>query len=266
MQIYRAENGESFQVNKTLHDIERQGTLEHFLHEVTGVDEAAVLAYLSDGRRLRDENLRELAGSPDQAIFVFNKHYLDYELEDVLMKLRVEPSMHPLNPDINMGDLDAVATVAISHCDSVFHIFSTIRVQHEALRIASTSLDLNVLSISDVFDGFASNARRELEKQAGLLQGLDLDLDAISKIRIHSDFLSPGVRKAVDAGEKARSLGDYVSNVKMRQVGDVCAKTHNELRKRFNTAEDTMTRLSTGADDIRASVVNSGYIASCLKC
>ncbi|KAF8527616.1 hypothetical protein BU17DRAFT_39351, partial [Hysterangium stoloniferum] len=266
MQIYRAENGELFQVNKTLQDIERYCSLEYFLHQVTGVDEAAVLAYLSDGRRLRDENLRELAGSADQAIFVFNKHYLDYELEDVLMKLRIEPSMHPFKSDINLGDIDALATAALSHCDFIFHIFSTIQVQHEALRIASTSLDLNVLSISDVFDGFASNARRELEKQAGLLQGLDLDLDAISKIRIHSDFLSPAVRKAVETGEKARTLGDYVSNVKMRQVGDVCAKTHNELSKRFNTAEDTMTRLSTGADDIRASVVNSGLVGEADKC
>ena len=44
----------------------RLGSLERFLHEVTGVEEVAVLAYLSDGRRLRDENLRELAGAVDQ--------------------------------------------------------------------------------------------------------------------------------------------------------------------------------------------------------
>lgn len=99
--------------------------------------------------------------------------------------------------------------------------------QHEALRIASTSLDLNVLSISDVFESFAGGARRELEKQAQLLQGLDLDLEVIGKIRIHPEFLSPAVRKAVETGEKARTLGDYVSNVKMRQVGEACAKTHS---------------------------------------
>lgn len=99
--------------------------------------------------------------------------------------------------------------------------------QHEALRIASTSLDLHVLSISDVFETFAGTGRRELEKQAHLLQGLDLDLEVISKIRIHPEFLSPSVRKAVEAGEKARTLGDYVSNVKMRQVGEACAKTHS---------------------------------------
>lgn len=35
---------------------------------MTGVEETAVLAYLSDGRRLRDESIRELAGAVDQVI------------------------------------------------------------------------------------------------------------------------------------------------------------------------------------------------------
>src|ERR1700722_15335229 len=44
----------------------RSGNLELFLHEHTGVAEQAVLAYLSDGRRLRNENIRDLAGAQDQ--------------------------------------------------------------------------------------------------------------------------------------------------------------------------------------------------------
>jgi hypothetical protein len=40
--------------------------LELFLHQQTGVDEEAVLAYLSDGRRLRNDNIRDLAGAEDQ--------------------------------------------------------------------------------------------------------------------------------------------------------------------------------------------------------
>jgi hypothetical protein len=44
------------------------------------------------------------------------------------------------------------------------------------------------------------NGQRELEKQAH--------------------------RKTVEAGETGRTLGDYVANAKMRQVGDACAKTH----------------------------------------
>lgn len=123
--------------------------------------------------------------------------------------------------------IDVLASTGTAHYDSIVHVLNTVHVQHEALRIASTSLDLNVLSISDAFEGFAGGGRRELQKQAQLIQGLELDLEVIGKIRIHPEFLSQAVRKAVEAGEKPRTLGDYVSNVKMRQVGDACAKTHS---------------------------------------
>ena len=44
----------------------RLGSLELFLQQETGVDQDSVLAYLSDGRRLRSDNVRELAGAHDQ--------------------------------------------------------------------------------------------------------------------------------------------------------------------------------------------------------
>lgn len=85
--------------------------MEHVLQQATGVEGGAILAYLSDGHRLRDDNLRELAGSSDQvchislnynndslcaqSIFVFNKNYLDYEMEDILVKIRADPALQP---------------------------------------------------------------------------------------------------------------------------------------------------------------------------
>jgi autophagy-related protein 11 len=71
------------------------------------------------------------------------------------------------------------------------------------------------------------NGQRELEKRAHLLRGLQLHLEVISKIKNPTGFSVAVVRKAVEAGEKGRTLGDYVSNAKMRQVGDPCAKTHS---------------------------------------
>jgi hypothetical protein len=37
------------------------------LNQETGVDQDAILAYLSDGTRLRTDNVRELVGAHDQA-------------------------------------------------------------------------------------------------------------------------------------------------------------------------------------------------------
>jgi autophagy-related protein 11 len=101
--------------------------------------------------------------------------------------------------------------------------------QHEASRIASGSLDFNILAIVDTFEGIAVGSRRELEKQATLLSGLEADLDIISRVRIHVEFMSPAVRKSIEAGEKSRTLGDYVSNVKMKQVAETCARTHGRF-------------------------------------
>lgn len=119
-----------------------------------------------------------------------------------------------------------MASIAAKHYDTITRLSGSVRVQHDALRIASTSLDLHVLSISDVYESLAVSSRRELEKQSILLNGLEFDLEIIGKIRIHTDFLSPSVRRAVEAGEKARTLGDYVSNVKMLQVGEACTRIH----------------------------------------
>lgn len=46
--------------------VSRLDSLEHFLYEKTGVPPDAVWAYLSDGRPLKTDNVRELAGLQDQ--------------------------------------------------------------------------------------------------------------------------------------------------------------------------------------------------------
>lgn len=85
-----------------------------------------------------------------------------------------------------------------------------------------------MLAIADAFEGIAGSARGELNKQATLLTGLEADLEIINRVKIHVEFMSPAVRKAIESGEKPRTLGDYVSNVKMKQVADTCARAHGE--------------------------------------
>ena len=139
---------------------------------------------------------------------------------------------------------------------------NSLRYQHEALRIASTSLDLNVLAIMDVFDGISETARKDLEKQETLLAGVDADLEIISRVKIHAEFMSPATRKAVEAGERARTLGDYVSNVKMKQVAETCARTHGDLRSMFTQVEEAVTRLNHGTDEVRVAASAMGYAHS----
>jgi hypothetical protein len=152
--------------------------------------------------------------------------------------------------------------------------------QHSALRVASSSLDMHVLNLADIFELFASNARPELERQTALLAGIDSDLRIISRVKIHPEFLSPAIRRAIENGEKMRTLGDYVSNVKMLQVAETCKKTHSELssrllcmarwvtnpvyldelKLRFSDCADTLETLNEESNGVRASASNVRYV------
>ena len=129
--------------------------------------------------------------------------------------------------------------------------------QQRAIHISSSALDHHILAVSESFDGLASIAERELEKQTKLLGGIDADLKIISRVKVHTEFLSQATQKAMEAGEKARSLGDYVSKVKMQQVADSCLKTHKDLRARFEDVQESIIRLGGGGDEVRHAVGNT---------
>lgn len=80
--------------------------------------------------------------------------------------------------------------------------------------------------MSDAFEGFEHGARAELGKQSMLLGSLSTDLRLVKGVKIHPEFMSPTFRRVVETGGKERTLGDYVSDVKIRQVADGCSKIH----------------------------------------
>ncbi|OSX61021.1 hypothetical protein POSPLADRAFT_1057962 [Postia placenta MAD-698-R-SB12] len=262
IQICRAEDGEIIQLDITLWDLESANHLESFLEEKIGVPQDDVLAYLSDGRRLHKDSIRDLAGVQDQTIYVFNKRYLDLDVLQVLGELRVEPPLQPpiedtitSTPPFRPSQLaSSYLHTAETHYEHIQRLATSMRYQQEALRIASSSLDLHVLAISDVFEGIASIASRELDKQAVLLAGVSADLEIVERVPVHREFLSEKVRRAQDAGERARTLGDYVSRFKMQQVAESCVKTHEELQAKCEQVHVMMSRLNKGAEDVRIRV------------
>jgi autophagy-related protein 11 len=117
---------------------------------------------------------------------------------------------------------------AHAHHEEVSRILKSLRYQYEALHIASGSLDLHVLDIEETFEAVTSDAKRELEKQESLLSGLNADLEIVQRVTIHREFVSPTTRKAMDLGDRGRTLGDYVHSAKMLQVAETCGRTHRK--------------------------------------
>ncbi|KAI0942131.1 hypothetical protein AcV7_002650 [Taiwanofungus camphoratus] len=274
LQICRSEDGQVTEVDVSVWDLERLENLEYFLEEKSGVPHDAILAYLSDGRRLKEENIRDLAGVQDQTIYIFNKRYLDLDLNQTLRELWVEPALQsPVEDSIASTPPFRISQFAASylhsahaHNEHIKHTLSSLNYQHSALRIASGALDLHALAIADVFEGIAHVVEREILRQSGLLAGLDADLEIVGRVAIHKEFMSPAVRKAMEVGDRGRPLGDYVSRVKMRQVADSCTKTHEELRVRFRQAQEAMSRLNQGTDEVRAAVTDQNLLEDAGAC
>ncbi len=122
----------------------------------------------------------------------------------------------------------AYLRTAPTHQDVIRHAVSCIQHQHQALRISSRTLDLNILQSEDNFEGLAPKARNELDRQAELLSSVESDLEAVGRMNVHPEFMSATVRKAIEAGGKVRTIGDYVSNAKMRQVAEGCSVAHSK--------------------------------------
>ncbi|KAK2461273.1 hypothetical protein APHAL10511_006800 [Amanita phalloides] len=274
LKLCRAEDGELFQVNASLRDIERTGSLETFLHQETQVDPTAALAFLSDGRRLTNGNIRELAGMPDQTIFVFNKNYIDDDYDELLRRLRVIPPLQPpiednitATPPFRPAQLaSSVLRTARIHHDHLSKLYESLQRQYDAMHVATMSLDRHVLKIAETFNNVAESSKIDLERQATLLGGVHADLNLIRRVKVHSVFLSPNVRRVIEAGGEPRTLGDYVSIVKMKQVAETCARTHEDLKLRFTQVEHTVRQLSEGASYVRSIVANHDLLESANVC
>ncbi|KAH9836395.1 uncharacterized protein C8Q71DRAFT_762403 [Rhodofomes roseus] len=262
IQLCRAEDGKTVDLADSVWDLEREVNLERLLEEKAGIYQGDGLAYLSDGRRLTKDNVRDIAGVEDQTIYVFNKRYLDLDMQEVLSELQEEPTLQPpvedtisSTPPFRISQLaTSYEHAARQHHDQVQRTLASMHYQHSAIRIASGVLDLHVLAIADVSEGVTAAAQREVDRQAALLGGLDADLEIVARVHVHKEFVSLAMRKAMNVGERSRTLGDYVSRVKMRQVADSCIRTHDDLKERLQQSQEVMSRLNDGAHEVREFV------------
>ncbi|KAH9020846.1 autophagy-related protein 11-domain-containing protein [Lactarius pseudohatsudake] len=264
IRICRAEDGEVFHTNATIHDIERvqlrvssvttglnlasrSTSLEAFLRKEIGIEEDAALAYLSDGRRLGTDNVSNLAEVHDQTIFVFNKYYLDGDLDEVAKLLHMQPPLRPPieEPSLRPSEFGAAFhRAAQTHMQSISRIVESMQHQRSALRLASSVVDFHVLNVSDV----VTDARQELDKRASLVAGVDADTELASRVRIHREFLPPAVQRAMDAGGPARTLDHYASGERIRRAVEEC----RDLQERLRHIEATVKQLVDGATDVRS--------------
>ena len=206
---------------------------------------------------------------------MFNKAYLSLDIDQVLHDLYFTAELQPPVEGAESFALerinahtstDAIASTppyppseltssylqtASAHVDFINRILTSMHYQQNALRISSGAMDLHILATSEGFEALSMIAQRELDRQEKLLAGLNADLEIVIRVKVHKEFLS------ASAGERGRTLGDYVSKVKMEQVARNCINTHEELRLRFEQVHEAMSKLSRGGDEVRLAVANN---------
>lgn len=104
---------------------------------------------------------------------------------------------------------------------------------------------MHVLTLTEAWSALKETIGAGLESQTKLLEGIDYDLDSISQLTVHPEFLSgnttrrngvpatpntPNTEKDSDEmkadGAKTKMLGEYVSRPKMKVVVESCKRVH----------------------------------------
>ncbi|KAH7344781.1 hypothetical protein B0J17DRAFT_624081 [Rhizoctonia solani] len=232
MRIIAAEEGRELQPDAGFQEIYQQGNLSLALQSLAGIAPAAQLIYLSSGEQLREENAEELLSGPDLTLYVFNRDLLD---------------AGPNPPNELLID-EAPPTSAHRSLET------SIGIQHQALSIVLRNLESHAMVLADTFDAFRNVAQRELDRQQSLLDGHKLDLEIISKVKVHPEFLSVTVRRGVEATGRERTLGDYVSSSKMQMVAESCARLHDDLSARYNSVVETFGQLVASVAELKSKV------------
>ncbi|KAJ1311221.1 hypothetical protein OPQ81_009721 [Rhizoctonia solani] len=244
MRIIVAEEGRELQPDAGFQELYQQGNLSLALQSLTGIPPAAQLVYLPSGEQLREENVEELLSGPDLTLYIFNRDLLNdpNPPNELFVPCEALPAT---------GDVIRDAEMYLQHIHS---LGASVEIHHQALSIILRNLESHFMVLADAYDSFRNVAQRELDRQKSLLEGHKLDLEIISKVKIHPEFLSAAVRRGVEATGRERTLGDYVSGSKMQMVAESCARLHDDLSARYSSAVETFGQLVMSIAELKSKV------------
>ncbi|CAE6433251.1 hypothetical protein ACGC1H_001539 [Rhizoctonia solani] len=243
MRIIVAEEGRELQPDTGFQEIYQQGNLSLALQSLTGIAPAAQLIYVPSGEQLREDNAEEILSGPELTLYVFNHD---------LLGAAPNPPNELLVLDQALPTSGNVMHDAGAYLQHIHSLETSVGIQRQALSVVLRNLESHLMVLSDAFDSFRSVAQRELDRQQSLLDGHKFDLEIISKVKVHPEFLSANVRRGVEAAGRERTLGDYVSSSKMQMVAESCVRLHGDLSTRYNAIVDTFEQLVARVDELKS--------------
>lgn len=137
----------------------------------------------------------------------------------------------------------------------------------EAIQRSTSVALLNLLAHSGSVATGATTLRELANKELGrmreLLDGHERDLQVLSMVGVNARLLTgAGGDSKGSKTNKERTLGDYVSRVKMGAVADACGKVYSELRESLAGLEESSMQLSEDTAALRAEVEGTNIAPS----
>ncbi|PWN23238.1 hypothetical protein BCV69DRAFT_112785 [Microstroma glucosiphilum] len=265
IRINRAHDGKVIEVKQALSQFNSIDDLLHAISLATAIPSDGIICMTGDGAQLNDELLATLS-TEDQGqtteFFVFNRDFLYTDVDVLSQDLAVEPALAPAPSSIDLvqpptpRSLEAIVAWSHSILEYVHSHASTSQHHHSALstiqRSTSVAL-LNLLSHShNVKDGSLS-AKVSNEGQLGrmqrLLGGYQRDLEILGLVRVNPALLPPS-----SGSSSKRTLGDFVSRVKMGAVADACNRVFEELQSQQNELAGNSSQLEADTRDLTSEV------------
>ncbi|PWN47629.1 hypothetical protein IE53DRAFT_238653 [Violaceomyces palustris] len=275
MKVYRAHDGRALDVNQPLAQFQSLDDLLDCFSLATGIPSDFMICMTSDGAQLKDEVIDQILEdhSNQHEFFVFNRDFLFSDPDSLSAELAIVPTLEPQVHELELShpptprSLEALvswSSLLVSYITH-HHARSSELLSHLTTIQRSTSVALlNLVSHADSVkrgeDALGDFAGKELARMQGLLEGHERDLLILGMVSINPKLLTGGSSTGSAGSDgkhkssKERTLGDYISRVKMEAVADACTKVFNELRERIAFLAETMSQMSHDLGDLRSEI------------
>lgn len=289
MKIHRAHDGRTIEVKQPLDQFAGFDDLLDSISLATGISSDGIICMSADGVQLTPDLLSTLATQPSDSsdnvdFFVFNRDYLYADPESVAQELAETPHLSARVEQVELvqpptpRSLENIINWAHAISESIQEHAATSRRHHAALvtiqRSTSVAL-LNLLSHADTVKGEAGTIRKssrsELNRMGTLLQGYQRDLEILGLVGVHprlvpsassqsngSTSAGAGAHSSSSGPQTKRTLGTFVSSVKMGAVADACNRVHKELVTRLEDLEGNADQLDSDTAELQRELVQTG--------
>ncbi|RUS27458.1 hypothetical protein BC938DRAFT_483221 [Jimgerdemannia flammicorona] len=125
-----------------------------------------------------------------------------------------------------------------SHAHLAGDLCAEQRIQHMALNVAQANLDAHARSSAQQHDRFSELSRRDLARQSAVLAGIDADVEALRRVRVHPRVVENMVINGKKGGKDGMTLAEFVD---LKEVAEARSRAKSAYEGLVGQTQDLFT-------------------------